>query len=261
MKQSMLAKSGTRKNTDIFYTTSKTAVSDEKQAKTVFSAKRTITAPDILPVRGLQENRRQKMDGLKMLNTLPEESIPLAFFDPQYRSVLDKQKYGNEGKRQKGRAEMQQMDNKKINQFILAIEQALMPSGHLALWVDKYILCNGREFLDDVGLKLVDMITWNKERMGMGYRTRRYSEFLLIYQKQPVRAKGVWMIRNIPDVWNEKIESKKHTHQKPLGLQQRIIEAVTNENDIVIDPAAGSYSVMDASIETGRNFLGCDILE
>lgn len=237
------------------------AVADKEPKQTVFSKKRTLTAPDILPVKGLKENRKQKMDGLKMLDKLPSNSIPLVFFDPQYRSVLDKQKYGNEGKRQKGRAEMKQMDNKKINEFVIEIERALMPSGHLALWVDKYIVCNGREFLDGVGLQLVDMITWNKERMGMGYRTRRYSEFLLIYQKKPVKAKGVWMIRNIPDVWNEKIDTKRHAHQKPLGLQQKIIEAVTNEGDVIVDPAAGSYSVLKASTETNRNFIGCDILE
>ena len=29
--------------------------------------------------------------------------------------------------------------------------------------------------------------------------------------------------------------------------------------DIVIDPAAGSFSVMEACRHTGRRFLGCDI--
>lgn len=235
-------------------------VGGKNLTKKVFSKERTIQAPTILPVTGLQENEPQKMDGLKLLGKLPDGSIPLVFFDPQYRSVLDRQKYGNEGHRQKGRAEMKQMTDRKINDFIQEIERCLIPSGHLALWTDKFILCNGREFLDDVGLQLVDMITWNKERMGMGYRTRRYSEFLLIYQKQPIKAKGVWMVHNIPDVWSEKLHSKRHTHQKPHGLQKTIIEAITNEKDVVVDPAAGSYSVLQASTDTGRNFLGCDIL-
>ena len=236
------------------------AVANKEATKKVFSKKRTIEAPDILPVSGLRENEKQKMDGLKLLGKLPDNSIPLVFFDPQYRSVLDKQKYGNEGKRQKGRSEMKQMSDKKINEFMHEIERCLIPSGHLALWVDKFILCNGREFLDGIGLQLVDMVTWNKQRMGMGYRTRRYSEFLLIYQKQPVKAKGVWTIHNIPDVWDEKIERKNHTHQKPITLQETIIQATTNEGDVVVDPAAGSYSVLEAVSNTNRNFIGCDIL-
>jgi len=38
------------------------------------------------------------MDGLKLLEKLETDSIPLVFFDPQYRTILDKQNYGNEGK-------------------------------------------------------------------------------------------------------------------------------------------------------------------
>lgn len=111
-------------------------------------------------------------------------------------------------------------------------------------------------------LPLVDMITWNKDRMGMGYRTRRFSEHLMIFQKMPVRAKGVWRIHDIPDVWTEKIENgdKNHAHAKPVELQKRLIKAVSNVGDYVVDPAAGGYSVMKAALETDRHFIGCDIL-
>ena len=34
----------------------------------------------------------------------------------------------------------------------------------------------------------------------MGYRTRRKSEYCLVLQKVPLRAKGVWRSHNIPDV-------------------------------------------------------------
>lgn len=38
-----------------------------------------------------------------------------------------------------------------------------------------------------------------------------------------------------------------------------IICATTREGDYVLDPAAGSYSVLEACKLTNRNFLGCDI--
>jgi len=205
------------------------------------------------------------MDGLKLLEALPKESIPLIFFDPQYRSILEKQKYGNEGeKRGKTRSELPQMTNSTIKKFLKEIERVLIPSGHLMLWVDKFIVVNGVHlFLEGSGLQLVDMITWNKKRMGMGYRTRRHSEHLVVLQKLPVRAKGVWRIHDIPDVWDEKIENgdKNHTHSKPRKLQERLIKAVTNVGDIVVDPASGGYSVLEATKATGRHFIGCDILK
>ena len=232
------------------------------KARSVFSGVRKIKqAP--FEVKGLKLNKRQKKDGLTLLKKLPDNSVPLVFFDPQYRSVLDKQKYGNEGTRQKGRAELPQMTNEVIKKFLIEIERGLIPSGHLMLWVDKYIVCSGiHTLLDGVGLQLVDMITWNKMRMGMGYRSRRYSEHLIVLQKLPVRAKGVWRVHDIPDVWTEKIENgdRNHVHTKPVGLQKKLIKAVTNKGDVVVDPCAGGYSVLKSAQETGRDFLGCDIL-
>jgi site-specific DNA-methyltransferase (adenine-specific) len=74
----------------------------------------------------------------------------------------------------------------------------------------------------------VDLIVWDKERFGMGYRSRRVCEYCVVLQKQPKRAKGVWKIHNIPDVWRERKETKEHSHQKPLKLQAELIAAVTN---------------------------------
>jgi len=229
----------------------------------VFSSVREITQPKFA-VTGLKLNQRQKMDGLKLLKKLDKDSIPLVFFDPQYRTILDKQSYGNEKSgRQKERANLPQMDSETIRAFVAEIGRALIPSGHLMLWVDKYIVCSGVNVLmEQSSLQLVDMITWNKERMGMGYRSRRYAEHLIVFQKKPVRAKGVWRVHNIPDVWSEKIENgnRNHTHAKPIELQKQLIKAVTNEGDIVIDPCAGGYSVFKAAQATARNFLGCDML-
>ena len=233
----------------------------------VFSSVRDIVQPktsicfdDLINEFPIKVDEKQTMDGLVLLGQLPNSSVPLVFFDPQYRQVLDKQSYGNEGKRQKRRSLLPQMAEATICRFLCEIERILIPSGHLMLWVDKYILCSClNTLLAHSGLKTVDMVTWNKQRMGMGYRTRRYSEFLIILQKLPVRAKGVWQLHDIPDVWNEKVSSVNHAHAKPIGLQKRLIQAVTCESDIVVDPAAGSYSVLDATRETGRHFIGCDI--
>lgn len=239
------------------------AVAHYKPKPSVFSHERNIIQPSF-KVDGLKLDARQKMDGLVLLKKIPDNTIPLVFFDPQYRSVLDKQAYGNEGERQKARAELPQMNDKTIRLFMQQIERILLPSGHLMFWVDKFIIFNGvHSFVEKLSFQLVDMVTWDKDRMGMGYRTRRFSEHLIIFQKPPIRAKGVWRLHNIPDVWKEKIENgdKNHAHAKPVELQKMLIQSVTNKGDIVIDPAAGGYSVLKAALETGRHFIGCDIAE
>lgn len=229
--------------------------------KSVYSNVRTVVQPELDLAPDLKLDQLTIMDGWSFLSKITSDTIPLVFFDPQYRSVLDKQKYGNEGTRQKDRALLPQMDDELITRMITQIDRVLLPSGHLMLWVDKYLLVQGWQHLTHCSsLQSVDLIIWDKGRIGMGYRTRRCSEFLLVLQKPPVRAKGVWKLHDIRDVWSEPSD-KTHPHAKPIGLAQRLIQAVTNEADVVVDPAAGGYGVMRAALQQRRHFLGCDILE
>ena len=206
-------------------------------------------------------NAKNKADGLKLMSDINDNCISAAFFDPQYRGILDKLKYGNEGvSRGKLRSSLPQMNDDAIISFIREINRLLKESGHLFLWVDKFHLCQGvLDWFTDTELNLVDLIVWDKGKIGMGYRTRRKSEYLIVFQKSPVKAKSCWTDHTIPDVWEEKAE-KIHTHSKPVELQKRLISAVTVEGDVVLDPAAGGFSVLTACKESGRDFIGGDIV-
>jgi len=241
-----------------------TATKRAEPAANVFSGIRSVQSPRFAVPRGLKLNARLKMDGLKLLAKLPAESIPVAFFDPQYRGILDKMSYGNEGKgRSQRRCALQQMSEATIAEFIKRIDAALLPSGHLFLWLDKFHLCNGfRAWFDGSNLDVVDLINWDKGRIGMGYRSRRTTEYCLVLQKSPRKAKGVWKIHTIPDTWREKARNGNgngHPHKKPVDLQAELIAAVSNAGDIVLDPAAGDFSVLEAAMQRGRNFIGCDL--
>ena len=211
--------------------------------------------------KSIQSNFKNKIDGLELLNKLSSQSIKTAFFDPQYRGVLDKLKYGNEGvNRGKARHDLPQMSEDLIIKFILDINRVLTPSGHLFLWVDKFHLCQGvLEWFENTDLNLVDMIVWDKDKIGMGYRSRRKSEYLVVLQKKPIRAKNVWSNHSIPDVFTEKT-TKTHAHSKPIMLQKALIEATTLEGDYVLDPASGGYSVFEACKLCKRNFIGGDLI-
>ena len=208
----------------------------------------------------IKEHYKNKIDGLELLSQIKDNSITSAFYDPQYRGVLDKLHYGNEGKgRGKDRCELQQMSEDIIKEFIKEIERVLKPSGYLFLWVDKFHLCTGiTDWLINTDFQIVDLITWDKGKIGMGYRTRRKSEYLIIIQKKPIKAKSTWTLHNIPDIWSEKV-SKTHPHSKPIELQKQLILATSNEQDYILDPASGGYSVFEACKLTNRNFIGGDI--
>lgn len=221
----------------------------------------------------LRFDHRNRVNGIRLLRFLPDASVRLVFFDPQYREVLDKMRYGNEGERQKERVLLPQMNWSLTLDFLAEINRVLVPQGHLFWWVDKFSVCHhfdNRNRLSSEHFPTVDLITWEKSRIGMGYRTRRKCEYLVVRQKLPKRAKGVWRDHSIPDVWSNQMEIDElkerkiiykslHPHAKPLGLQSRLIEAVTRKNDVVVDPTAGGFSVFEACRITNRHFLGGDI--
>lgn len=208
----------------------------------------------------IKANFCNRCDGIEMLKQIGESTLKVVFFDPQYRGVLDKMKYGNEGKsRGKERCALPQMSAEIIAEFLKQIERVMRLSGYLFLWVDKFHLVEGiSSWFEETELVPVDLITWNKQKIGMGYRTRRKSEYLVVLQKLPKLAKATWSLHNIPDIWDEKV-TKTHVHSKPVELQKQLILATTDEGDYVCDPASGGYSVFEACRQTNRNFIGCDI--
>jgi site-specific DNA-methyltransferase (adenine-specific) len=198
-------------------------------------------------------------DALTLLRSLPASCSPLVFFDPQHRSVLDKQKYGNEGARQKARCALPQMSDGYIDQCCREIARVLRPSGYLMLWTDTFRLCQGYHLRVADILPCVDLIAWDNSRPGNGHRSRRHGGYLVVLQKPPLRAKATWRDHRIPDKWREKVDRRIHPHAKPADLIARLIGAVTKPGDLVLDPAAGSFVVMHVATEMQRWFVGCDI--
>lgn len=211
---------------------------------------------------GVAVNARQAMDGVDLFAALPDRIAELGFLDPQYRGVLDKLSFGNEGARQKARARLPQMTDDTIAFFAEEHARVLRPSGHLMVWMDKFSLASGawlRWIRRARQLEVVDLVSWHKLTFGMGRRTRGSVEYLAVLQKHPQRAKGRWTDRSIADGWPEMADPRAHPHAKPFQLTSRLIRAVTSRGGLVVDPCAGSYVVLEACARSGRNFVGCDI--
>lgn len=211
----------------------------------------------------LKKNDRNKVDGRSLLAALEPESAKLVFFDGQYRGILDKQKYGNNA-RQTARTNLPQMTDAVIAEFVTGIVRTLKPGAHLIMWVDKFTSASGRHLLwwdqHIETLHLVDKIVWNKIVPGQGRRARCYYEEALVFQKEPKRAKGVWLDRGIMDCWPESADRSLHPHAKPTALTYRLIRCLTKTGDLIVDPCAGGYGVLAACQASGREFVGGDLI-
>ena len=68
-------------------------------------------------------------------------------------------------------------------------------------------------------------------------------------------------IWEVPNVKHNHCEKTEHPCQFPVELIERLILALTNEDDLVIDPFAGVASSLCAAILHGRRYAGSEINE
>ena len=90
---------------------------------------------------------------------------------------------------------------------------------------------------------------------------RSNAEFCFLLQKYPQTGK-VFKNRSFGNVWEENVvanSKRKHPHQKPKELIKALIIATTNEKDLIIDPCAGSFIVLEVCQELKRNYYGVDL--
>jgi len=201
-------------------------------------------------------NVRQAGEGLEMLSQLDNGSVALAFFDPQYEkagTVLNSADWP-----------LHFQSEQQIINIIKEIFRVLKKSGFCLLWVNREILRTDRlqHWLSQTPLlKIVDLLVWDKHFFGCGNYFRSKCEFAFLLQKHPTNSKK-FTNRSFPNLWGEdkpSISKRKHPHQKPFFLLRTLIEATTQEKDLIVDPCAGSFVVLDACEATGREFLGVDL--
>jgi site-specific DNA-methyltransferase (adenine-specific) len=212
-----------------------------------------------------QANHAQRADALDLLRSLTAGCTKIFFFDPQHRENLEHQQYRNEGQlRQRRRCELPQMSADYCDECLREMARVLSPSGYVMRWVNAFQLGSGSHLRVADVLPVVDIIAWDCGLIGQGHRARRRGDYLIARQKPPIVARASWRSKPcIPDRWVERLPNPRsptlHPHRKPIGLIRALIEATTDVADLVIDPAAGSFVVMRAAHELGREFIGCDL--
>ena len=72
-----------------------------------------------------------------------------------------------------------------------------------------------------------------------------------------VMEEGIW---DIPNVKSNHIEKTDHPCQYPVGLVERLLLALTDRGDRILDPFAGVSTTGVAAALHGRKYLGCEII-
>ena len=124
------------------------------------------------------------------------------------------------------------------------------------------IFCYGKTKQDTKTQKDPSLKTKFNPMKEKSYLTHKYGFSTIEIEED---EGGYYRMTQIRDVWEIPALRGNHPEwagyptQKPLALLKRIIEASTDEGDVVLDPFCGCGTAVVAARQQGRKFVGIDI--
>ena len=223
-------------------------------------------------------------DTFDALSKIQDKSIDMIFADPPYflsnggiSCQAGKQVSVNKGAWDEGFS----LDEKhEFNRrWIRECKRVLSDNGSIWISGTFHNIYSVGLALEQEGYKIINNITWQKTNPPPNLACRCFTnstETILWARKNMKKAKHTFNYslmkelndgKQMKDVWTGSLTSQrekqhgKHPTQKPLYLLERIIQASTNEGDIVLDPFAGSSTTGVAALSLGRRYIGIDNCE
>lgn len=115
-------------------------------------------------------------------------------------------------------------------------------------------------YLGSFGYKRKAILIWEKEGPGMGDLESPWgmgAEFILFFQKGR-REKTAQRRNNVIRTPQLRPNQLIHPHEKPVPLLEKLITASTREGEFIVDPFAGSGSLVRAAKSTRRSAVGIE---
>jgi DNA modification methylase len=214
-------------------------------------------------------------DALKVLPTLPDESVDLVLADPPYNISSEATPiYDTRVKNGKRvihlDAEWDKFSDEEflsmMYSFLDQVKRVLKPSGSFICFTSDKYLSYLRNYIISIGMVYRQTCVWIKSNPVPQMRKVKFmhsTELFFFANKEKGHDSFRWERGERPNVFYHPIVSGKerlgHPTQKPLWLIKELIAYFTRENDVVLDPFLGSGTTMQASLELKRNCMGIEI--
>jgi site-specific DNA-methyltransferase (adenine-specific)/modification methylase len=204
-------------------------------------------------------------DCLEFMRTLPDKSVDAVITDPPYRTLLS-------GKSTIDKPLMHKLEKHDWNlpdkAWIIELER-IMKVG-----ATYYVFCGFEDvsFLKHdfraAGLRTLNNLIWIKSNPIPSFTKKVYrnsAEMAVFGSKQTIKYFRERKQQDLLGVYYYPVVAGKertdHPTQKPIKIITEWILDTTREGDTVLDPFMGSGTTGVACVQTGRNFIGCEIDE
>lgn len=189
-----------------------------------------------------------------LLDDLPNSSVDCVITDPPYSTPIIT---GFGRKRFKNVADLS-IQEQYIRTFKAKLERILKPNAPVFIFCnDSYYPSIFRAFYD---WNCLQMIIWDKGKIGMGKPFRKQHEIILYANREPMEyyRNGI----TFSTVMKYKPISTKdrlHPAEKPIELIRDLIKGFTKEGDLILDTFMGSGVVAIASQQLKRRWVGYEL--
>ena len=235
-------------------------------------------------------------DCVKILNQARENSVDMIFADPPYflsnggiTCHAGKMVSVNKGKWDKSKGTKE--NHEFIIEWLKACKRVLKPNG--TIWVSgtTHIIYSIGFAMQELDYKILNDIVWYKRNAppnlscryfthsteiviwaAKNNQSKHYFNYPLMKQaNNGKQMRNLWQYTendeakhedNVWEISSPKTDEKtfgKHPTQKPIELLRRIIQASTQEGDLILDPFCGSSTTGVVAVEEKRKYIGIEL--
>ena len=171
------------------------------------------------------------------------------FKDNQFDLLLTDPPYGMNFKSNYRKTKHKKISNDNnlnwLNEWIKQIDRVVKNDAHLYIFASFH---NIDKFLYEIKKhrKVKNILIWEKNNTSMG---DLFGDYAPKYEMIIFCSNGKYQRTN----------NELHPTQKPVKLLRYLIEKSTEENDLILDTFAGSFSSGFAAYDSNRKFIGYEL--
>jgi site-specific DNA-methyltransferase (adenine-specific) len=213
-------------------------------------------------------------DAVAFLDSLAPESVDCLITDAAYES-LEKHRAKGTTTRLKisaasSNAWFEIFKDERWPEFFRAARRVLKKNGHLYSFSDQTTARLTAPLGEAADFTWWKWITWDKQRIGMGYHYRNRTELISFFEKGKRRLNdlGLSDVIEVNDLDNGELCADKidapmvrggYPTEKPPEVALPLVLQSTAPGELIVDPFMGSGAFGVAALKCGRSFIGNDL--
>jgi len=217
-------------------------------------------------------------NALDVLNLMIEKEVKVdcIITDPPYK-ITSRGNEGNSGgmlkKKEVKNGKVFKFNDLEIEDWLPKLYNVLKDCGHCYIMtnnknITKYLKTIDEMYFNDNKndkFHFIKNLIWVKDNKIMGHSYMSQFEYIIFLRKGAHKRINDCGTSDVLSFKNKKSKDNDgktiHDTEKPVDLMEILIKNSTNENDLIFDPFAGTFSVAVACKNLKRKFIGCELEE